>query len=428
MKTFVAVDDELLSQRIIGANFRLVFIAPAVSEVTAAALGACFSRADKVSITIVLDPDEEPYRLGYGDREGLERLRRLASSNHIGLRSQPGLRIGLLVTDGDILVWSPTPAAVEGKRIESQPNGLELRSAAAPPGGPQSGSIIDIVRNAVGSDDSDVPLQRAEVGREPFTPEQVAKTVEVLTQNPPAPFNLARKTWVFSTKFQFVEFELRGAAWTSREIKLASLLLNPDVPEELRELFETRVKPFTRQGDVTVDVPAIVQGQVAYNKAGEQIISPMTQADIEKTWKELLKRYLKRLEGFGWVISKVDKQQFESEVAAYQIVLKAWVEGFRKVAANDDSALVKTIVELIKARADLPAAKGKLKPDEIEAQVRAGIQKLRRTEPSVKLIFKEIAWESTRDAEFTQALGKAFPAEASKDWFELFTAARERRS
>ena len=35
--------------------------------------------------------------------------------------------------------------------------------------------------------------------------------------------------------------------------------------------------------------------------------------------------------------------------------------------------------------------------------MRAGIQKLRITEPSVKLVFKEISWESTRDAEFTEA-------------------------
>jgi hypothetical protein len=423
MKTFVAVDDDLLSQRIMGATFRVVFIAAAVSKTIAAALGACFNRADKVSITVVLDPDEEAYRLGYGDSEGLEQIQKLASNNHIGLRAQPGLRIGLLVADGDVLVWSPTPAAVEGRRAEDEPNGLELSASLH---GSQPSSIVDVIRKAVGSDDSDVPLQQAEVGQNAFTPKQVSKTIEVLKQNPPAPFDLARKTRVFSSKFQFVEPELRGAAWTTREIRLSSLLLNPDVPDDLQDLFETKVRPFSTQADVAIDVPTLVQGQIAYSRTGEQIVSPMTQADIEKAWKELLKRYLRRVEGFGWLIQRADKAKLESEVAAYEVVLKAWVAGFRKIAANDESILVKSIVDLIKTRAARSPAKEKIKDIDIESTVRAGIQKLRITEPSVKLVFKEISWESTRDAEFTEALRKALPAEVLKGWFEVFTAARQR--
>jgi hypothetical protein len=83
-------------------------------------------------------------------------------------------------------------------------------------------------------------------------------------------------------------------------------------------------------------------------------------------------------------------------------------------------------VDFIKTRADRSATKEKLKDIDIDAKVRAGIQKLRITEPSVKLVFKEISWESTRDGEFTDALRKALPADALKGWFEVFTAARQR--
>lgn len=58
--------------------------------------------------------------------------------------------------------------------------------------------------------------------------------------------------------------------------------------------------------------------------------------------------------------------------------------------------------------------------------VGAGMQRLRVTEPHVKLLFKEIAWESTRDVEFTRALAKV-PEIGKAPWFETFTAARERR-
>jgi hypothetical protein len=68
MRTFIAVNDELVSRRIGAASSRVVFVAPAVSLVVAKALGGCFRKAGSVSVTVVLDPDEDAYRIGYGDR------------------------------------------------------------------------------------------------------------------------------------------------------------------------------------------------------------------------------------------------------------------------------------------------------------------------------------------------------------------------
>jgi hypothetical protein len=65
---------------------------------------------------------------------------------------------------------------------------------------------------------------------------------------------------------------------------------------------------------------------------------------------------------------------------------------------------------------------------DIEATVRAGIRRLRITDPSVKIVFKEISWESTRDVEFTEALRKALPPESLKGRFEVFTAVRQRKA
>jgi hypothetical protein len=90
----------------------------------------------------------------------------------------------------------------------------------------------------------------------------------------------------------------------------------------------------------------LVQGQVAYTHDGKPILSPMTQADIEKAWKEILKRYLRRLEGFRWLIYRSERQAFEAAVAAYETVLREWVAGFRKIAANDEATLVTQIVDI----------------------------------------------------------------------------------
>jgi hypothetical protein len=71
MKTFIAVDDELLSQRIMAATFRIVFIAPAVSKAVTAALGACFrTQPDHVFLDGGLFPGHEsPPSLACGDRD-----------------------------------------------------------------------------------------------------------------------------------------------------------------------------------------------------------------------------------------------------------------------------------------------------------------------------------------------------------------------
>jgi hypothetical protein len=45
--------------------------------------------------------------------------------------------------------------------------------------------------------------------------------------------------------------------------------------------------------------------------------------------------------------------------------------------------------------------------------------------PHVRIVTKDVSWESTRDEEFTEALRDAVPAVELEGWFYEFTAARE---
>jgi hypothetical protein len=85
---------------------------------------------DRPKVVAILDPDEDAYRVGHGDPKGIELLLTLVERSSIALRSHPGLRIGVLIADGDILLWAPTPKAVEGDRTASEP-----RHSARPHGG-----------------------------------------------------------------------------------------------------------------------------------------------------------------------------------------------------------------------------------------------------------------------------------------------------
>lgn len=88
MSTFCAVDDATLIGLIQEARKRIVFIAPGVHASVATALGQRFTEIDGLDVTVVLDPDEEVCRNGYGDIKGLELVHEHAKKNGFWVRSQ----------------------------------------------------------------------------------------------------------------------------------------------------------------------------------------------------------------------------------------------------------------------------------------------------------------------------------------------------
>jgi hypothetical protein len=63
---------------------------------------------------------------------------------------------------------------------------------------------------------------------------------------------------------------------------------------------------------------------------------------------------------------------------------------------------------------------------DIDRAVHEGIGRMRLHEAYIKVVFKEISWESTRDEEFLAELGRALPPEKLNGWFEEFNATREK--
>jgi len=416
METFRSINDELLGRIIDGATSRVVYVAPGVGKAGNAALVRAMKR-DSISLTIIIDSDEDAYRIGYGEPDALAELHEAASRLQFPLRRQTGLRIGMLVTDEQLVIWAPTARSVEPEPGREQPNAIFL-----------TGSAVRTVASAVGSDDSQVLPDKAEVGREPLTPHELNKTVENLKANPPAPFDLAQKTRVFATRFQFVEFELMGAEWTERRVRLSSILLNADLPEHLQEIIDTQVRPFQAMGDLTFKVPLLVDGEPVFNKNGERIVKPATQAEMTKLWAGIRDRYLRQVKGFGWLIRRDRLHKFLDEVSVYEEALKAWVSAFRDHVSNEQDSVVNSIVESIHRRLERSAHSSKYAGMNLRAEVEAGLQRMRIIEPKVRIVIKNVSWESTRDAEFVAALQQALRKEDLHDWFEEYTAVRQREN
>lgn len=184
MQVFRSVQDHDLVRSIAGATNRLVFVAPGVSATVAKALEICLARHRGPQIMIVLDADEETCRLGYCDAPSLEMLSMAATKRGIPVRQQRGIRLGLLMADDEILVWTPTPEMFEAPRRVNEPNGLLFTQ-----------DTLRRLHEALGVD-SEHPAAIAEIGTEPLKQEEVAKVVAAIKEAPAAPFEgLCRSVW-----------------------------------------------------------------------------------------------------------------------------------------------------------------------------------------------------------------------------------------
>jgi hypothetical protein len=127
-RTFTSVNDEVLIQAMKAARRKLVYVAPGITARVAQALVQQCKEHNTVSGIVILDIDPEVYRLGYGEIAGLEQLQQCADNSGFVVRHQPGVRIGLLISDENILIYSPTPLLIEaGSQQPEKPNAIVLK-------------------------------------------------------------------------------------------------------------------------------------------------------------------------------------------------------------------------------------------------------------------------------------------------------------
>ena len=113
-RVFRTANDEALVALIHAARRRLVVIAPALTEAVASAVAAKIPEHFKaLSLTIILDADPAVYRMGYGDLAALTILRDASVACEFNLRTQAGIRIGLVMSDNQTLIFSPVPRHIE---------------------------------------------------------------------------------------------------------------------------------------------------------------------------------------------------------------------------------------------------------------------------------------------------------------------------
>ena len=196
-RTFTIVNDEVLIQAMKAARRKLVYVAPGITARVAQALVQQCKEHITVSVIVILDIDPEVYRLGYGEVAGLEQLQQYAADSGFEVRHQPGVRIGLLISDDNILIYSPTPLLIEaGSEQPEKPNALCLQDISLPQ-----------IERACGSADASLQAS-SEIGTTPVEDTLIESVKKDLTDNPPKRFDIARAERVFNSRIQYVEFSL----------------------------------------------------------------------------------------------------------------------------------------------------------------------------------------------------------------------------
>lgn len=429
MSTFCAIDDNALIGLIRSAQQRIVFIAPGLHKNVAEALGKRFSEVDKLDVTVVIDPDEEVCRIGYGEEEGLRLVNEYASKNFIGLRSQPGLRVGVLLVDDQTLIWSPTPRSVEAPpSSDASPESLFAVPPTQSPNGLMLGSNpAQQLTQAVAAEGSNTVPAQAEIGKSAVTPEQVKHTLDELKKNPPIDVDLARVTRVFSTKLQFVEFEVKGAKLSRTQLTVPSELLNADAKGDLQDLIQSRLRAFADLKGEEVTVPAYVNGQPATDN-GTPLMEKVSEASLQRLRNDIEKRFLYDITGFGRLIAKDEKADFEARVEAYKAQVLAHAESLKKLIEEQANQIIDEAVDLVMERAKRSGASKLPDPDKVRDALHAGLMKAKQDAPTIKLVFKDVTYEQTQNEDFRKRVEKALPSPKRKqlgNWSEHFDAARE---
>ena len=120
---FEALNSERIAAEIRTAEYSVCYAAPGILNLAAEALVDIAEKIGAELITVCLDFDERVLRMGYGHLEAVQLLRDAG----IEVRSTPGLRIGLVIVDGEGFIFAPPALLLEGEAQESlAPNAVRL--------------------------------------------------------------------------------------------------------------------------------------------------------------------------------------------------------------------------------------------------------------------------------------------------------------
>lgn len=392
-RTFAVATDDTLVNLISGARQRLVVIAPALTQAVANALSNRFKDLGDLDVTVILDPDPEVYRLGFGDLSALETIRAASAKNLFDLREQPGVRIGVIVSDEATFVYAPVSRNIEaGSTSADKPNALLISGAA------------EGIAKAAGQDRGETK-QAAEIGAAALEPKKVEAMQQDLKHNPPKPFDITRKLNVFTSRVQYVEFSASNYRLSTRQIPLPPELLdvsNADLKAQITSRIRTPL-----EGVGKVEVKIKIDGKEEAFKIDDEW--------LRKERKRIEDEFTFPIANFGRVILYNDRETFDAATQRFLLIVEKYQEALKNVLSKRRSEFEKQIVAEYRERWTRNPPKSfkrwNLPPtsENIEKELQRVANEIFTSAvtfeaPIVKVLYKNVAPENVRDESFLRTL------------------------
>lgn len=209
---FCRLTSDAMAAAIRAAEHSVCFAAPGIQIEPAEAIAEVAARIRPELITVCLDFDERVMRMGFGDLAAVKVLRDAG----ISVNSTPGLRTGLLITDHQGYIFTPTALYLEAEnRPANAPNALHLSKSQVTEALARlspTAKAIAIAMSKTEAERDRIRDQAIEVPSAPVADRTIEEVEHRLTEAPPARFNVARQVRVFNAYLQYVELSLTGAA------------------------------------------------------------------------------------------------------------------------------------------------------------------------------------------------------------------------
>ncbi|CAH1748283.1 conserved protein of unknown function [Thauera humireducens] len=372
----------------------------------------------KLSITVILDCDPEVFRLGLGTIEGVERVSAYASQNLLELRSQPGVRVGVVVADKQMMIFAPVPLLVEaGSTSNEKPNALLLTGASA-----------TAVACAAGAEGETLP-QGAEIGAQAMLPQMIEAAKEDLKRSPVQPFDLSRQAQVFSSKIQFVDFSVERYQMTQKTVRIPAHLMGLD--GDLEERWRNSLRVLDEDA-ASVEIEVCSGDGKSTNKVN---VGPKL---LDGERKRIQEKYLIPVNGMGNVMFRKDQAAFDAEVKVFERLLTSYHDALTgKLQSSLDGIVGQVVRRLLPSvKTKLPEAykrRGELAGDDLEQMLTDDINRAISIEslikpPKVTKIYKAISYQSVRSEDFLTRLKEGFrkakvPPSQTRDIFDETSAA-----
>ena len=397
MTIFQGMSPADMGSLILQARERVIYSAPSISDDVASALINRYTALGQKSCTVILDYDEDVFRLGYGRNEAIQML----VDAGVEIRKQKGLRIGSLLIDEKGWAFSLAPMAVESQH-QGGINAILLHEdqvkaivySITPPKNPQR-------INALYESGSEADVPDVEIGSDILEADEIKQVTKSITDNPPQAFDLQRIVQIYKTHLQFVEIELEGGRIEQRTLKFS---------DELMEVIFAGSKEVEKKVNASYK---LIEG-----------IELKEFKKLRSEYEQLRKDYAPSLgRRLGRVVLKNRRAEFDEKVKDLQTRLNAYCDSSQAtIKASIEKSLEGLAEELSPIVFDKPPSSLRARCSTVTKKIAKQYlyDMLMKSAPSADRLldktrlhctYKDVTYEMLKEPEFQKQIKKEFPYE-----------------